>query len=313
MDDLDNVIGQAQRVLSLRSFPLFAELTPGDLAVLAQHASFRYFPAGAPLLHPGVPVRSLHFVLRGQVEIVRRGKPNQLVGAHGVVGGLAVLADAADGQQAVAREDTITLELSSDDLEDVFEDNFSILLAVLQVVASQQIRARARLGPTGGLQKHSEQRLEPLPRLGLVEKMMHLRQTLDLSDTSIDALADLATDAKSVQFDAGSTIWSQNDVADHTLVVLSGRISATREQASFQVSFGSGVLIGVAEALAQEPRWYDARAETVACALRLETERIFDVMEDHMELATEMLRALARTTRQLQERVSLPDSEQPIA
>jgi CRP-like cAMP-binding protein len=313
MDELDTAVTRAQRVLALRSFPLFEQLTPSDLAVLAQHVRPRFFPRGSELLHPGIPVRCLHFVLRGAVEMVRSGKPNEQVGAHGVVGGLAVLAQDADGEQAIAAADTVTLQLGSEDLEDVFEDNFSILAAVLQVVAREQIRARQLVRDNAGLDPALASASLPLVmgELGLVERTMCLRQTMDFANTRIQALADLAQEAKPVTIEPGHQIWSEGERADYSLVVVAGGIEASGPGLRFVASPGS--MIGAAESLAREPRWYDARAKAEVRALRIEAERIFDVIEDHMDLATDLLRVFARSTRGLKERVSLLDAEKPIA
>lgn len=314
MNELELAVSEAQRVLALKSFPLFEELTPSHLAVVAQVVRPRFFPAGAELLAPGLPVRRLHFVIHGSVEILHRGKPGQVVGSHGVVGGLALLAREPARERATAVEDTVTLELDSDSLEEVFEDNFSILSAVLRVLAREQIRTRRRIAHDAGFAgtvRH-ERELD-VDQLGLVERILWLRRTLDFAGTRIEALADLAQEAKVVALSAGDLLWEEDAGADHAVIVLRGRIAASCRDRSFEFGFEPGALLGAAEAVSDQPRWYSARAEQDTLLLRLDTETIFDVIEDHLEVATQLLRSMARTTRHLHERVSHLDPEQPIA
>jgi CRP-like cAMP-binding protein len=313
MTELDSAVSRAQRVLALRTFPLFEELAPAELAALAQNVRPRFFTAGSDVLRRSVPVRSLHFVLRGSVQIARHDKPNQVVGAHGVVGGLAVLAQDADGQHAVAVEDTVTLQLDGDDLEELFEENFSILGAVLKVLAREQIRARQQLVPNAGFSRSG-----PTPptlevsELELVHKLIALRRTSDFAGARIQALADLAHEATPVAFQPGQQMWRVGDVANHLLVLVSGVIHGSAADRRIEFDVGPGSMIGL-DSVAGEPRWYTALARDVVTALRIDSERLFDVIEDHLDVGTELLRTFARTTRELQSQLPLLDPEQPIA
>ena len=313
MDELDTAVGQTQRVLTLKTFPLFEELAAADLAALAHNVRPRFYPARRALFRYGTPVCSMHFVLRGKVQVERDGKLKQQVGAHGVVGGLAVLAQEPGGQQAIALEDTVTLELSSEDMEDVIEDNFSILAAVLKVLAREQIRARQRLSPHAGFEPLSRGTPQSAPEPGLVEKIWQLRATMDFASTRIEALADLAQEAEFVHFAPRTKLWAVGDVADHALLLLSGTIGGSNPERKLSFELGAGSLAGGADALAGEPRWYDALALTELRALHIDAGTAFDVIEDHIEMATEMVRMFARTTRALQDRMSQLEPARPIA
>jgi CRP-like cAMP-binding protein len=52
-------------------------------------------------------------------------------------------------------------------------------------------------------------------------------------------------------------LWSVGDHADHTLILFSGAVLCTTpEGATFRL--GPGDLVGSLDAVADEPRWYDA-------------------------------------------------------
>jgi CRP-like cAMP-binding protein len=195
----------------------------------------------------------------------------------------------------------------------VVEDNFSILVAILRVLAREQIRARQRLAPHAGFELVKRVVPELPAELGLVEKIMQLRSTMDFASTRIEALADLAQEAQVVELPARARLWSIGDVADHALVILRGSVGGANPERHLRFELGAGSLVGSMDSLAGEPRWYDAVASSELSALRLGAETTFDVIEDNLDMATEMVRVFARTTRALQDRMSQLEPSRPIA
>jgi CRP-like cAMP-binding protein len=293
-------------VLLLRTFRAFSTLSPAELAVIADNTTPRFFPRGSVLLQPGVPVRAIHFVVHGGVEIPREGRPPRLVGAQELVGGLAALTQDPLGEHAVAREDTVTLELERDNMEDVFEDNFPIFLGVLRAMAHTQLALRRRLGPTAGFAAaDSPEPIRPVGKLDLVERIFFLRRTMSFAKTRIEALADVAHDA------AGLVLGE--DVADVAVLPLSGIIDCDTDDGSQHFAFGPGSIVGGLDSFAGEPRWFTARATTAVRALVIDTQVMLDVIEDNMEMTTDMLRVFAGVIRDLQNRITELPGEQLFA
>ena len=63
-----------ERMMLLRSFPQLAEMPPVHLAAMAELSEEQFFPAGSEILAEDRPVRKIHYVLDGEVELRRRGR-----------------------------------------------------------------------------------------------------------------------------------------------------------------------------------------------------------------------------------------------
>jgi CRP-like cAMP-binding protein len=300
-------------VLALRTFPAFEALTPAELAVMAEHVRPRLFEKGALVLRREVPVRALHFVVSGRVELLRGGRLFRSLGPHDVVGGLASLVDEPLREHAVAAEETITLQLDRDDMADVFEDNFPIFGGVLRVMARMLVAARKKLGSDAGDGPASA--LGParvLRQLGLVERILVLRDSMDFAEAEIEALADLAQEAEEIDLPPGRTLWKIGDAADHFVIVIDGHVCCALEDGK-ELSYGPGTVIGAVNSLSAEPRWYAAKTAERVRGLRIQTQNLLDVIEDNMGVGMNLLRVIARRIQEVGERVSDPGAAQTIA
>jgi hypothetical protein len=69
------------------------------------------------------------------------------------------------------------------------------------------------------------------------------------------------------------------------------------------VSFraAAGFPLGALEAVAQVPRWYEARALTPVAGLQLQTDVLVDLFEDSFEMAMDMLALVAGATLRILE------------
>ncbi|HMJ10674.1 MAG TPA: cyclic nucleotide-binding domain-containing protein [Polyangiaceae bacterium] len=312
----EEAVTQVQRVLALKTFDVFRSLAPQELAALAEHAKPRQFSAGAILQRAGVPARTLHFILQGDVELVQKESVMARLGPQDVVGGLSALIGDEQTNFARAVVETTTLQLHREDLLDVFEDNFSVLLGVLRTLAGAQLSARRKLGPHAGFSA-AQSGAPPsssgaITELGLVEKLFHLRGALDFAETRVEALADLAQDAKVVRRAAGEVLWNVGDLSEHNALLLEGVIAGSNEDPAQYFEFGPGALVGGIDSLAAEPRWYRAIAKEPITALYIRTQHLLDVIEDDVEFAMDMLRVFARTLRTLQAELPEVPESQPL-
>src|SRR5262245_9887276 len=65
-----------ERMLAIKAMPLFVDVHPDELAVIAEHASLRTFSRGETLYAGAqAPVSTIHLVLDGAVTEYRRGRP----------------------------------------------------------------------------------------------------------------------------------------------------------------------------------------------------------------------------------------------
>jgi CRP-like cAMP-binding protein len=295
--------GGLERVMLLRTFPAFAELAPSHLAVLAELALERSFPAGSEIHPEGLPVREVHYVLSGEVEIRRRGHLVKRLGPRSVIGGLAALARLRDGYQVVAATDATTFSFSHEDQVDVFEDNFEIMTGVLRGVAGAYIEERREAGAMAGFEDE-EPDPGPLPQqaLGLVGKLAVLRRTTPFDLAEVEALAELARDSPERRYPSGATLWQTGDPSGASLLVVAGVIEGRVPGADQRFRLGPGSIAGGLDSLAGRPRWFDAVAASELVGLEVGLAALLDVLEDHTGMAMDVLRAMASGVLALRER-----------
>jgi CRP-like cAMP-binding protein len=287
--------------MKLRSFGAFADLAPAHLAVLAELAEERFYPAGALIQPEGTPARQIHYLIEGEVEIRRRGRPVRKLGPLSVVNGLAALAGVLRGHEVVAVADTTALSFTHEDQVDVFEDNFEILAGVLRGVAGALLDARALAGPAAPRES------PPPPAadrpLGLVDKIAALRRAAPYDDAPLEALAELARESPEVRHAAGERLWSAGEHAGWSIVVVAGCVAATDEHAG-QLRFGAGAMAGALESMAGRARRFDAVAETDVIGVRVDGGTLLDILEDNTDMALGLLHSLARDVLALRERIA---------
>jgi CRP-like cAMP-binding protein len=286
-------------MMLLRTFPQLSDMPPVHLAAMAELCEEHFYPAGAEILAEGQAVRQIHYVIEGAVELRRRGQPLKRLGPRTVLGGLAALAGTIDGPQAVAAEDTSTLSFTQEDQLDVFEDSFELLAAVLRAVASALLDARRAAGPQAGFQPDDEDAPYPRQPLGLIEKLAILRRSVPYAESRLEALAELARESPELRFAAGQTIWRAGDPSGHGLIVVAGVIEGVADGGRQRFRLASRSVLGGLDSLAGSPRWFDATALVDAVLLEVPTAALLDLFEDHVDMAMDLLRVMARDVLRL--------------
>jgi len=289
--------------MKLRAFDAFADLAPAQLAVLAELADERFFPAGTLIQAEGTPARLIHYLIEGEVEIRRRGRPVRRLGPLSVINGLAALARVLRGHEVAAVADTTSLSFTHEDQIDVFEDNFEILAGVLRGVAGALLDARALTGPAPGREPPPTPPAADRP-LGLVDKITALRRAAPYDDAPLEALAELARESAEVRHPAGERLWSAGDESEWSLVIVAGCVSSVVDAGAAQRRFAAGGIAGAVESMAGRPRGFSAVAETDVIGLRIECGTLLDTLEEHTDMAVGLLHSMARDVLALRERIA---------
>ncbi len=218
--------GGLERGMKLRAYHAFDNLAPAQLAVLAELAEERCFPAGTLIQSEGAPARLIHYLIEGEVEIRRCGGSVRRLGPLSVINGLAALARLERSHEVVALTDTTTLSFTQEDQIDVFEDNFVLLASVVRGVAGAFLDALAAAAPADQLQP------PPAPptrnrTLSLVEKLTALRSAAPYDEAPLEALAELARESPQIRLAAGETLWSAGDESAWSLAIVAGSVTGT--------------------------------------------------------------------------------------
>jgi CRP-like cAMP-binding protein len=289
-------IGHVQRVLFLRKSRFTGTLPAGDLALIAEYLRERTFAPGEVLHTEGEPVGALQFVAEGSV-LLRRGAAAVARAVRGAeLGGLEMVARAPGQFTAVAETETLTLELTAETNAEMLDDHFGIYHSVLRQTCREIIDAHRRM-------PREATRLMPPPlpvsaaparELDLVERIFFLRQAPPFARSSINALAELSRSVAEVHFDPGTVLWSEGFSARGIFLVVSGQVRAASPRFGFELMVGAGQPLGILEAFAQIPRWYEAKVLEPTVVLTGDVETFVDVLEDNFEMAMDYLAVVAR-------------------
>lgn len=286
--------GAFDRLLYLRTLPLFGTLPPEDLALLATYTVERQFEAGARLTSEIGRVEAIHLIVDGSVRTSRGGSPIGVFGPRDTVGVLGLLARTDAGVEALTVTASRTLQIGTDALLDLFEDHFSILQHVLRGVASLVLDKRRQILLAGAPEPQEEPAIASARPLDFVERIFFLRRALPPGFTSVAALAGIARRATELRLEPGALLWAQGDPADAVVIPVRGAIACVVDGGTHRFRCGAGVFVASSEALAGASHWYEARADSALLALRVSVEDLVDVFDDHFELAMEMLALMAR-------------------
>jgi len=248
--------------------------------VIAENVVEVEFPIGA-VVAPPRRVPALHLVVEGRIEA-----GSAAWGPRQVYGALEVIAGRAIATPAIAAIATRALQLPAADFAEILEDNFGLLSNVRRTLARQLLAAGHRAPARARLSYV----FRPGP-LGLVDRLILLRHQITFATGWIQALAALARSTREVHWPAGAIVSRAGDPAASALVVIHGTVRCGPDPDARLL--GPGEAFGALEILAEVP--YQTTAETITDVRALECPSIalFDMMEDHTELALSMIARLA--------------------
>jgi CRP-like cAMP-binding protein len=265
------------RLLTLRQYPGFADAELDELAMLAENVIEVNVPAGGIAAAAG-RVPALMLVVDGRLESgTQSWGPRQLFGALEVLAGRAIKAP------VVAAIPTRTLQLASHDFAGVLEDNFGLLSNVRRGLARKLLShgARAYVRPRLPYVVRNES-------LGLVDRLILLRHQITFATGRIQPLAALAQATREVRWSAGEHLTRAGELATSSLVIVEGTVRTSEGR-----TLGPNDALGVIESLAESAYTMTAEAVTPVRALVVPSISLFDVIEDHTDLALSLISRLA--------------------
>jgi CRP-like cAMP-binding protein len=287
------------RMLLLRSLPAFASLEDGALTLLAEHMRVRSCREGEQLLALGEPVRHAYVVLEGGLRWRRKGRAAVVAGTHDVAGWLTLMARDPDGMEAVAESDGLVLELPADVLEHALEDDFGIVRNSMRLGGLALVSSRGNLPAPPGKPPAFEMGSLRAQRRTLVERLIDMRVVPIFARANVEAMIALVRCTEEVRFEPGDYLWRIGDASTFWVVIEYGRIRCTNPSGEAQ-DIGANWVLGIMDSIAQIPRAYEARCDTLVIGNRIDLETFMGVMESHFELARDYLAFLARSVLDLQ-------------
>jgi CRP-like cAMP-binding protein len=266
-----------RRMLQLRQFPLFETSDLDELAMIAENLVEAIIPQGSVIATAGSRLHGVLLIVDGKIETRPR---TQTWGPRQVFGALEVLASRDVTHTAVAATDVKALQLSASDIGEVLEDNFGVLLATLRQLATRLVA----LSPSPPRATAIATTSSPL---GLVERLIVLRQQLPFAAARLQALATLAHASDEITWPAGTVIARAGELATSGFVIIEGSALATRGDLVQVVEAGAS--IGHLETLAGLHHTATIQTTQAVRALRSGAPAMLDVLEDHTDVGLAMM------------------------
>ncbi len=141
------------KVTALRQSALLSALEERQLAGLASVAKEREFAAGTKLIEAGTKGGlAMYVLMSGKVEISKGGVPITELGPGAHVGEMAVLGrdDTVRSADVVAKEPTVTLQITRWDLYPYLKANPEAALVIINELAARLSEANDKLAAMGG-------------------------------------------------------------------------------------------------------------------------------------------------------------------
>lgn len=280
-----------ERALYLKTLEPLRDLSSEELAAVAVKLRERHFKKGAVVLRSGVRVPGVHVITEGRIR-ERSPIGDVVLGAGEAVGVLPMLAR-IDGPDAEALEETRTLEILSDDMFDVLEDHFGVMLSQIRATSARILEERRHIQDGTYLAPAQALQVPDADEFDLVERLLFILNGGVFQHTSLDAVVQVARSLDERQVAGGTTLWRSGSPSDITWIIVKGSVRCTLDDGT-HFRAGPGYRLGNLEAMCGAPRWYEAVTESRVVALTGSIERFTDVLEDHFDMALDLLSARAR-------------------
>jgi CRP-like cAMP-binding protein len=279
--DLETAV--LRRVLALRQFALLDGVDLAELATLAQNVVETELAPGAVVAVAGERLPAVHLVLDGCIAsaepAVGRWRARDVFGVLELFAGRR----ASTGARATMR--TRTLRLDAEDVSEILDDNFGVLMSVIRAVAGLVV-AREPIARPHVLAL-------PTNPLGLVDRLLLLRRQLPFAQARIRALATLAHVSRELSWPTGAPIACAGELATSAYLIIEGNARAVGG-AGEPLPLAPGDAIGLLETLAGRAHAATFEVTSPVRALASSSAALFDVLEDHTDLGLDILAMLAR-------------------
>jgi len=284
--------GPMDRVLLMRTMPMFEGLGPIQLAAIAQHSAERFVPRGASVEIGGEDSGKVLLIAEGELESENAGSRQRLTKGDSA-GFIERLAHSDSQLTFEARIDTMLLELDWEAQLGVCEEHFSVIAGYISFVATRLVERTQLLAPPehGPVALIAAQDFGGL--LDLNERLLLLSRSGAFSSGCLDALSELSHHAEELRLRKGRELWAAGQEADGFVVIASGAIRLD-DQRGASVIYRAGTASGMAESLSRNYRRFSATSLEPTVALRIQIESFMDILEDHFDLSLDVLSTLAR-------------------
>jgi len=285
---------RVERAIFVRSLFGRAEVSAAVERVGSMMRSVTFQPA-TTIYRRGEASEYLYFIVEGSVVLEAPGEPPWTFGPRDGFGFLDAMQDRPHVRTARASTAVRALAFSAEDWMDVLEDHGELGRGAI-LAHAEAVRGKiAQLSPDGGFAP-----VDPSivltdlgSEVGLVERIVLLSEARAFERAGIQALATLARVARLRRLSPGEVLLDLGVRPEGMYLVGSGVVEMTRQRPALTARFGAGSLAGGLSLLGLESSDVVLRAESEATVMCVSEDELFDVQEDHFDLARALFAYMA--------------------
>ena len=134
-----------EKILFLKSAPVFARVSGEDLAPLARVAEVETYSKGSTVFTEGELGEALYVIVRGSVSISHDGERIAALGPGEAFGEMAVLDTEPRSATATAEEECEVLRIGSEEFYEILHEEVEIAEGVIRVLCDRLRKLDAQL------------------------------------------------------------------------------------------------------------------------------------------------------------------------
>lgn len=290
----------------------FGSVLANQFAAVAKEV---YFPAGKIIYREGEASDAVFFLLEGRVELATPGHEPWYLGGRAVFGVLDVEVDRPRDRTARAVTEVRAMRVGVGDFHDLMEDNMELTPPRIRMLSEGLLELGLSLDPPGGFPEAPSFPSRPSmmatmpdrdPReLNPFERLITLRICPMFERAGTQSLIRLSRAAVPRIHKKGEKLAAFDAPTDIFVVVVTGSVTARRQDPDLQATFGPAEVAGGYAGFGQE-RWaVELEAAMDCCTLEIRYDDLYDVMEDHFDMVRAVMSYLASERDRLQ-RIEAP-------
>ncbi len=270
----------------LRRIPLFSFVGVDELFRISSIARQVRHEGGRTIQEEGATVEYIQVLVDGKIRISGKQRKEEEVGPPALLGFREVLEGAPLRETALAVETSICLAIASEEFRVLLSDNIELAQGLFRMLLSApsengrpSLRQRAVHPEERSLVTEGGEGLKP------IEKVLLLQELPVFSRTTAEELFALTAIAEELPLVKDERIFGEGDQpAIH--IILSGELSVEPPEGTGlgALVVKAGDALGLDETLAGTPFGWRGNVIREGLALRIERERLFDVLADHVDL-----------------------------
>ncbi len=281
----------------LRRIPLFSFVDVNELFRISSIARQVRHEVGATMQEEGTPVEYIQVLVDGRIRITGKERQEEELSPPVLLGFREVLEGAPLRETALAIEGSICLAIAAEEFRVLLSDNIELAQGLFR----QLLSAPSKNGCPSLMRRavHLEERplaLKAGQELKPIEKVLLLQELPIFSRTTADELFALAAIAREFPLVDAERVFNEGDPP--TLhIVLSGELSVQSPDDDGQAEIvRAGDALGLHETLAGTPFDWRAKVAEEGMALRIERDKLFDVLADQEDLLQALFSALFQSS-----------------